>query len=95
MNAAFINYLDKLTNMTESLRYPIIRNKTTFKQTLSIALNASKFDSDLLTAPRNLKDFIQEIFDLHERHVTTDLTTNKNFFSNNYIVDVLFCSLLQ
>ena len=22
------------------------------------------------------------------RHVTTDLTTNKNFFSNNYIMDV-------
>ena len=25
---------------------------------------------------------------MYERHVTTDLTTNKNFFSNNYIVDV-------
>ena len=53
-----------------------------------------KFDSDLLSTPRNLKNFIQqykrkkEIFDLHERHVTTDLTTNKNFFSNNYIMDV-------
>ena len=55
----------------------------------------SKFDSELLTAPRNLKDFIhqyisrKEIFDLNERHdTTTDLTTNKNFFSNNYILDV-------
>ena len=54
----------------------------------------SKFDSDLLTAPRNLKDFIhqhnckKEIFDLKERHDTTDLTTNKNFFSYNYIVDI-------
>ena len=25
---------------------------------------------------------------MHERHVTTDLTTNKNVFSNNYIMDV-------
>ena len=27
MNAAFVNYLDQFTNMTESFRYPIIRNK--------------------------------------------------------------------
>ena len=89
VNVAFITYLDQFTNMTESLRYPIIRNKTTFEQTLPIALNVSKFNSDLLTAPRNLKDFIheykckKEIFDLDERYDTTDLTTNKNFFSNN------------
>ena len=54
----------------------------------------SKFDSDLLTVPRNLKDFIhqynckKEIFDLKERHDTTDLTTNKNFFSNSFIIDI-------
>ena len=80
---------------------PIIRNKTTFEQTFPISLNVSKFVSDLLTAPRNLKDVIhqynsrKEIFDSNERHDTTDLTTNKNFFSNNYTVDVFFCSLLQ
>ena len=94
VNAAFTNKLDSLTNMPESLIYPIIRNKTTFKQTQPLALNVSKFDSDFLTAPRNLKDFIQHCkckkdrFDLHERHVTIDLTTNKNVFSNNYIVDI-------
>ena len=72
--------------MIESLRYPTLRNKTTFEQTLPIALNVSRFDSDLLKAPRNLKDFIhqykckKEIFDLHERHYTTDITTNKNSF---------------
>ena len=57
----------------------------------------SKFDSDLLTAPRNLKDFIhqckckKDFFDLNERHdksVVTELPTNKSFFSNNYIIDV-------
>ena len=54
----------------------------------------SRFDSDLVTAPRNLKDIIhlykckKEIFDLNEGHFTTDLATNKNFFSNNYIIDV-------
>ena len=85
--------------MAESLKIPIIRNKTTFQQTLPISLNVSKFDADLLTATKNLKDFIhqykckKEIFYLNERHDTTDLTTNKNFFSNNYIIDVFFCSL--
>ena len=89
VNAAFVNYLDQFTNMTESLRIPIIGNKTTFEQTLPISLNISTFDTDLLTPPRNLKDFIhqynsrKEIFYLNERHGTTDLTTNKNFFSNN------------
>ena len=70
VNAAFVNCLDQFTNMTDSLRFPIIRNKTTFKQTLPVALNMSKFDSDLLTASKNLKDFVyqynseKEIFDL-------------------------------
>ena len=30
----------------------------------------------------------KEIFDLNERHDSTDLITNKNFFSKNYIVDI-------
>ena len=96
VNAAFTNYLDQLTNLTESLKHSIMRNQTTFEQTLPIALNVSRFNSDLLTAPKNLKDFIhqykckKENFDLHERHVTTDPATNKKFFSNNYIIDFLF-----
>ena len=94
VNTAFVNYLDQSTTLTESFEIPIIKNKTTFKQTLSLYLNISKFDSDLLTAPRNLKDFIhqynckKEIFDLNKRHDSIELTTNKHFFSNNYMVDV-------
>ena len=94
VNTAFVNYLDQFTNLTESLEFPIIKKKATFKQPLPISLNVSKFDSDLLTVPRNLKDFIhqynckKEIFDLNERHDTKDSTTNKNFFSDNYIVDI-------
>ena len=86
--------------MTKSFEIPIIKNISTLKQTLPISLNISKFDFDLLTAPTNLKDFIhqynhkKEIFDFNKRHDTIDLTT-KNFFSNNYIVDVFpvhYCS---
>ena len=100
VNTAFVNYMDKFPNLTESLEFPIMRNKTMFEQTLPISLNISKFDPSLLTASNNLKEFInsytnhKEIFDLQERHDNTELNTNKNFFSENYIVDIS-CSLLE
>ena len=59
VNTAFVDYLDKFSNFTESLDFPIIRNKTTFEQTLPISLNISNFDSTLLIAPSNLKEFIK------------------------------------
>ena len=96
VNTAFVNYLDKFPNLTESLGFPIIRNKTMFEQTLPISLNISKFNPTLLTASSSLKVFInsctnhREIFDLQERHDNTKrkLNTNRNFFSKNYIMDI-------
>ena len=62
---------------------------------MPINLNISGFDRMLLNVPINLKDFIhnyikqKEIFDLQERHESPILNnTNKNFFSDNYIVDI-------
>ena len=78
VNTAFVNYLDSLDNLTDSLKFPLLMNRTTFEQTLPISLNLSRFDSELLTAPKTLKDFVHQfchkkkIFDLQERH------TNKN-----------------
>ena len=94
VNTAFINYLDQFPNLTESLEFLIIKNKTTFEQTLPISLNVSKFESTLLTVSSNLKDFLhqythdKEVFDLQESHDGTELITNKNFFSGNYIIDI-------
>ena len=60
-------------------------------------LSVPDFDRSLLHAHTNLKSFMQdytktkEIFDLEERHVPTNKLlnhSNKNFFSNNYIVDI-------
>ena len=95
---ASVNYLNKFPNLTESPEFPIIRNKTIFEQTLPISLNVSKFDPTLLTASSNLKEFInsytnnKEIFDLQERQESTEakLNINKNFFSENFIVDIFF-----
>ena len=50
VNTAFVNYLDEFPNSTVSLEFLIIRNKTTFEQILTISLNVSKFDPNLLTA---------------------------------------------
>ena len=36
VNAAFDNYLDQFPNLTESLELPIIKNKTTYEQSLPI-----------------------------------------------------------
>ena len=49
VNIAFINYLDKFPNLTESFKFLIIKNKTTYGQTLPISLHISKFDHTLLT----------------------------------------------
>ena len=57
INTVFVNYLDKFPNLTGSLEFPIIRNKTTFKQILPISLNVSKFDPTLLTASSDLKEY--------------------------------------
>ena len=81
-----------------------MRNKITFEQILPISFNISKFDLTLLTASTDLKEFIhrytnkKEIFDLQERHDSTELklNTNKNVFSDNYIIDIfLFITVIS
>ena len=57
VNTAFINYLDMFPNLTELLEFLVIKNRTTYEQTLPINLNISRFDKSLLTAPANLKRY--------------------------------------
>ena len=77
------------------LTFPTVTNKTTSKHTLLIFLNNARFDETLLSAPQTLKEYIsqykqkKEIFDLKGRHDTTNIESpNKNFFTNNLIVDI-------
>ena len=94
VNTAFVNYIDEFPNLTESLEFPVAKERTTFKQTIPISLNISKFDPTLRTASSDLKEFInsytnhKEIFYLQKRHDNMELNTNKNFFSDNYILDI-------
>ena len=96
VNTVFTNYVDQF-NLTEELEVPILTNKTTSEYTLPVFLNKSNFDDSLLSSPQTLKDYIaqykheKEIFDLKERHDIDELeleTLYKNFFTNNFIVDV-------
>ena len=73
-----------------------------YEQPLPINLSIPDFDRSLLHVPTHLKTFMQdyannkEIFDLEERHASMTLNySTKNFFSNNYIVDIfMFASLV-
>ena len=47
VNTAFVNYLDKFPNLTESLEFLVVKERTMFDQTLPISLNISKFDPTL------------------------------------------------
>ena len=84
VNPAIINYFD---NLTVSLKFPILLNWTTYKQSLPISLQSFDFDPDLLKLPKTLKDFAhqfqhkKEIFDFQKRHNMNDLEmAKKNSF---------------
>ena len=97
INSAFTNYLNEF-NLMEELDIPILTNISTSEVTLPVFLNKSTFDDTLLSAPPMLKEYIsqykhdKEIFDLKERHDIDELETefaSKNFFTNDFIIDVL------
>ena len=56
------------------MKFPILLNRTTHRQTLPISLQSFDFNCDLIQASKTLKDFVsqfqckKEIFDLQERH---------------------------
>ena len=94
INMAFTNYLNMLPNLTIP---SLIRDRTTYEQPLTINLTFPIFDSSLTDAPTKVKSFMhsyakhKEIFDFEQRHVSaveSSYNSNKNFFFNNYIVDV-------
>ena len=62
VNTAFVNYLDSLDNLTHSLKFPILLNRTTYVQTLPISLNTFEFGSESLKAQKMLKDFVHQFW---------------------------------
>ena len=96
VNTTFVIYIDQFT-LTEEPTVPILTNKTKSEHTLPIFLNDTSFNKTLLSGPQTLKDYIsqykhkKEIFDLKETHNINEVDTespNKNFLTNNFIVDI-------
>ena len=58
INMAFANYLDMFPNHTDSSQ--LIKNRTTYEQSLPINLSIPDFNRSLLHAPTNLKSFIHD-----------------------------------
>ena len=93
INMAFTNYLNMLPNLNNP---SLIKDRTTYKQPLPVNLSIPVFDSSMNYAPTNLKNvkhnYVEnkEIFNFKQRHVSTVESlnnSNKNFFSNIYMVD--------
>ena len=57
VNLAFVNYLDQLN---ETINIPIERNWKHQMQVLLISLEAFNINSNLLQAPKMLKEFINQ-----------------------------------
>ena len=96
INIAFTNYINEF-NLTKELEAPILPNKTISEYTLPVFLNQSMFDDTLLSTPLTIKEYKNqykhdsEIFYLKERHDIDELDiefANKNFFTNNFTVDI-------
>ena len=45
VNTVFVNYLGSFDNLTDSLKFPILLNRSTYEQTLPISLKSFDFDS--------------------------------------------------
>ena len=73
VNTAFVSYLE---NLTESLKFPILLNRTTHKQSLPILLQSFELDSDLLKPPKMLKDFVHQLW--HKKEIFDLLGRNNN-----------------
>ena len=57
VNLAFVDYLDQLNETVET---PIERNWTNHRQILPISLQSFEINSNLLQAPKTLKDFVSQ-----------------------------------
>ena len=60
VNTAFVNYLDTLDNLTDSLIFPILINRTTYEQTLPLSLKSFEFDCELLKVPKTLTGVVHQ-----------------------------------
>ena len=87
VNVVIVDYLEELN---ETIRTPINRNWTSFKQLLPVSLETFQLSSKLMQVPVMLKDFIDQY---QENRITTTKwespTSKFRSFINCFIIDML------
>ena len=90
VNTAFMNYFDSLIENSEidKLDMHISQNWTTKEQVFAISLQTSEFDTNLLKAPKTLKDLVKQY--KQKRHILDKFNKDNNKCSlfNNIIMDI-------
>ena len=83
VNLAFVDYLEELN---ESIKTPINRNWTSFKQPLPVSLESFQLTSKLMHAPVMLRDFIDQYQENRITAIKWESPTSKfRSFINNFL----------
>ena len=85
-----MNYFDNLIENleTEKLDMYISQNWTTKEQVFPISLQTSEFDTNLLKAPKTLKDLVKQYKQNGHISDKSNKDNNKCSFFNNIIIDI-------
>ena len=88
-NIAFMNYFDNLVEQSEieKLDMHISQNWTT-KQVSPIALQTPEFDTNLLQAPKTLKDLVRQHKQKRQTLEKAKNYDNKKSFFDNIVMDI-------
>ena len=88
VNLAFV---DNLEELNESIKIPIERNWTPYKQILPISLESFQLNSSLLQAPKTLKDLIIQYQENRKLNNQIEINQNSKFktFIRSFITDLL------
>ena len=90
VSTVFMNYFDSLIDNSEidKVDMHISQNWTTKEQVFPISLQTSEFDTDLLKAPKTLKDLIRQYKQKGHMLDKSSKDNNKHSFCNNIIMDI-------
>ena len=93
INLAFVNYFD---DMIQQLGIPVSRNWTTQEQVLSLSLESFEINSNLLNAPKTLRDLVvqyrnkKNIMNKKEQELENPEENSKfKSFLNSFLADIL------
>ena len=87
VNLAFVDYLEELN---ETIKTPINRNWTRFKQSLPVSLESFQLSSKLMQAPIMLRDFIDQYQENRIAATKWESPTSKlRSFINSFLIDML------